>query len=190
MNFCSYSNFDDKSPLYNKNYDIDNKSNEGYLIPFDDNINDQDIKKTPFLFLQAHPKNYKISDDNPEKIKFKQIFFSKQNVKRIQKKIKKAVFNETKGKFRLDADQDENEIFLVMKLIYSDNARYIPGQMIRQIKKLNKKVVSHVLPPMITEIKSEYGYLQEINGPLIPIPRPMNVNNAGRRTLPSITTTF
>ena len=43
---------------------------------------------------------------------------------------------------------------------------------------------------MITEIKQTYGYIKEINEPIKPIPRPMNVNNAGRKTLPSITTTY
>ena len=43
---------------------------------------------------------------------------------------------------------------------------------------------------MITEIKQFYGYLKEINEPLKPIDRPINVNNAGRKTLPSLTSVW
>lgn len=186
-----YAKFDNIPPIYNPEYNPDNNYNGGYLIPLDKNISESDFNKTPFLFLQDHPNKYKIPDNNnPEKLKFKKLFFCPANISRIQKKIKSAVFSGTNGKFKLEADQDEHEIYLVMVKIYSEKARFIPGQIIRQIKKLNKSVVEFVLPNMLTEIQSEYGYLQEINGPLKPMPRPINVNHAGRKTLPSITTVF
>jgi len=77
-----------------------------------------------------------------------------------------------------------------MRAVYLEYARNLPTQVIRQTKRLNMKVVDEIVPGMLTEIRQHYGYLKEINKPITPIPRPLNVNNKGRRTLPSITTTF
>jgi hypothetical protein len=77
-----------------------------------------------------------------------------------------------------------------MRAVYLEHARYLPGEIVRQIKRLNQKIVSEITPGIITSIRQDYGYLKEINKPLTPIPRPMNVNNAGRRALPSITTSY
>ena len=104
--------------------------------------------------------------------------------------IKSEIFKKTKGQFKLDVDQEQRDLFLVMRAVYLEQARFLPSQYVRQCKQLNKKVVQEIVPGMITEIKQEYGYLKEINKPLSPIPRPLNINNAGRKILPSITTTF
>jgi hypothetical protein len=124
------------------------------------------------------------------KSKLSNIYFSDENIQRIQKKIKKKIFELSKGKFRLDVDQDEKSIYIVMRAIYIENARHLQGQEIRQCKRLNDLVVDQIAPSMITEIKQYYGYLREINKPLTMMPRAINVNNAGRKLLPSVTTVW
>lgn len=121
-------------------------------------------------------------NDNSELSK---VFFSKENIKRIQKLIRKEVFRKTNGQFKLDVDQDEKSLVVAMQNIYLENAQFLPDQPVRQTKRLNRKVIEETVPRMITEIKQGYGYLQEINKPLQPIPRPISVSNAGRRQLPS-----
>ena len=61
---------------------------------------------------------------------------------------------------------------------------------VRQVKKLNKLVVNETVPSIITNIKSYYGYLDDINKPRELIRRPINVNNKGSKVLPSVTTTL
>jgi hypothetical protein len=46
------------------------------------------------------------------------------------------------------------------------------------------------MPDIMTNVKQAYGYLQDISQPLKPIVRPLNVSNAGRKTLPSMTTVW
>lgn len=116
------------------------------------------------------------------------IFFSKKNINRIQKLLKREIFNRTNGIFRLDTDQDESDLLIAMRAVYMEHARFVPNGTIRQVKKLNRDLIEYITPDMITQIKQAYSYVQEINRPLKPLTRPINVNNAGRRTLPSITT--
>jgi hypothetical protein len=119
-----------------------------------------------------------------------QLFFSIENTKRIQKKIKKEIFERTKGKYRLREDQNELDLLVAMRAIYLDNAKFQKERLIKQVKLLNILVINYIVPDMITGIKSYYGYIDDINGPIKPIDRPLNVNNSGRLTLPSLTTAW
>jgi hypothetical protein len=119
-----------------------------------------------------------------------QIFFSAENMKRIQKLMRKEITMRTKGEFRLDVDQDETKLLIVMKSVYNEHARFLPDKVVRQVKALNKKVIDYIAPDMVTEIKQEYGYIKEINEPLKPMMRPVNVNSAGRNVLPSLTSVW
>ena len=118
------------------------------------------------------------------------LYFSHENMNRIQKMIKKTIFERTRGQFRLDEDQDESDLLVTMRAIFLEHARFLPFKVIHQVKELNRRTVEYIVPDMITEIKQAYGYIKEINEPIKPIPRPMNVNNAGRRTLPSLTSAW
>ena len=118
------------------------------------------------------------------------LFFSKENIKRIQREIKREVFRESNGSFKLDVDQDEMDLLLVMRAIFLDNGKNLPTHVVKQVKQLNRLTLNHIIPDMITNIKQQYDYVKEINSPINPIPLPLNVSNAGRRTLPSTTSTW
>ena len=115
------------------------------------------------------------------------IFFSKDNIKRIQNMIKIEVFNRTKGKFILDDDQEDDDVVIVMMYIYQEEARHLPEHIIHQVKRLNQKVINYCIPDILTNIKQDYNYQKEINEPLKVLDRPINDNNKGRKLLPSIT---
>lgn len=195
MNHQNFSSYDNKPPYHG----MENKAfyDRGAGVPTLDknNMTIQDIYRTPFLFMQDHRKNYKnmastalkgIQSDS----ELSKIFFSDENIKRLQRKLRKEVLVRTNRQFRLEVDQEQKDLIISMRAVYMEQARFLPGQIVRQIKVLNQKVVNDILPGMITELRQYYGYLKEINKPLEPIMRPMNVNNAGRRTLPSVTTVW
>lgn len=115
------------------------------------------------------------------------IFFSKDNIKRIQNMIKIEVFNRTNGKFILDEDQEDDDVVIVMMYIYQEEARHLPEHIIHQVKRLNQKVINYCIPDILTNIKQDYNYQKEINEPLKVLDRPINDNNKGRKLLPSIT---
>ena len=118
------------------------------------------------------------------------IYFSEENMNRIQKAIKEAIFYKSKGKFRLDEDQDESDLLVTMRAVFIEHSRFLPNKIIRQVKELNRLTVEYIIPDMITQIKQTYSYIKEINEPIKPIPRPIAINNAGRKTLPSLTSTY
>jgi len=192
QNFASYSNV---PPYYGRETEAHYDKGKGVPNINENNMTVQDIFRTPFLFLQEHRKNYKNMSTTALKgiqcqSEMSKLFFSDQNIKRLQKMIRKAVFNRTRGQFRLEIDQAQRDLFIAMRAVYFEHARFLPGQIVRQVKRINEKVIDEILPGIITELRQYYGYLKEINKPLKPIPRPLNTNSQGRKTLPSVTTVF
>lgn len=193
MNYQSFASYGNIPPYHGMEGEAYYDRGQGVPKLSDNNMTVQDIYRTPFLFLQEHRQNYKNLHENALKgiqssSELSKLFFSDANIKRIQKLIKKEVYRRTRGEFKLEVDQELRDVIIAMRAVYLEHARFLPGQIVRQVKRLNHKVIDEILPGMITEIKQYYGYLKEINKPLTPIDLPVNVNNAGRRTLPSITT--
>nr|QBK88953.1 MAG: uncharacterized protein LCMiAC02_00460 [Mimivirus LCMiAC02] len=196
MNYKSYAYYDNKPPYYNKKHEAYYDTGSGIPQLTKNNMTIQDLFRTPFLLIDDHP-NTDFRNMAEEALKgiqtqsdLSKLFFSDRNIKRIQRKIKSAVFRRTKGKYRLDTDQDPSDVFIIMRAIYMEHSRFLPGETVRQVKRLNDKVINDHVADIISNIKQYYGYLEEINKPLTPIPRPINVSNAGRLALPSITTTW
>ena len=112
-------------------------------------------------------------------------FFSKKNIIKIQNEIKSKVYLETKGKIILDDDQDDSDLLIVMRALYYQEGRFLPDDVMPidyQVKKLNIKTINYLLPDLLTNIKQEYYYVKEINEPIKPIDRPVNVSIKGSKT--------
>ena len=116
------------------------------------------------------------------------IFFSAENIVRLQKKIKLAIYERSGRKFKLEEDQDESDLIVVMRAVYFDNCRNLEHNPIRQVKQLNDKVVEYIVPDMLTNIRQCYGYIRDISSPITPPMRPIGTTSAGRRLIPSYTT--
>lgn len=190
-----YSEFTTAPPYYKKENDMYMDMGQGIPQLSRNTITQDDILKSSFLLSQDHHRPKDVYMDTANKdlgsdSEVSRIFFSDRNIKRIQKKIKEEVYKKSDGKFKLDVDQDEKDLLIVMTAVYRLKARFMNCYPIRQVKKLNSDVVDYLIPDLISNIKQYYGYLHEINTPLKPLPPPINVSNAGRRSLPSITTSF
>ena len=115
-------------------------------------------------------------------------FFSKQNVKLMQCKIKQSVYNETKGKVILEEDLDESDLLIAMRALYLQEGRFLPDKVDKidhQVKRLDLKVINYIVPDIITNIKQQYYYIKEINSPIKTIDRPINDSVKGRKLLQS-----
>jgi hypothetical protein len=155
-----------------------------------DTISTSDIYKTSFLFTQDHRNNYpKMADialkGVHRKSDLSKMYFSQKNFNRIQKMIKKKIFEKTKGQYKLDVDQDINMLFTIMKAVYFEHAKFLPNQIVRQVKELNKKTINNIYPGILSNIKQYFGYLKDIGTPIKPINRPINTGNRGRNQLKS-----
>lgn len=195
MNYQNFAGYSDKPPYYGKEFQAYYDEGQGVPKMNKNNMTVQDIYRTPFLFFQDHHTDFWDMSRTALKgiqcqSELSKLFFSDENMKRLQRMIKHSVYKRTNGQFRLDIDQDQFKLFIVMRAVYMENARFLPGQIVRQVKRLNMKVIDEVLPGIMTEIRQEYGYLKEINKPLDPIPRPVNVNNAGRNQLPPLSSAW
>lgn len=128
--------------------------------------------------------------DDPDPVT--ELFFSDENVLRVQKLIRREVQLRTNGQYKLEVDQDEADLIIAMRAVLFDmyGGRFLPFKIKHQVKELNRRVINYIVPDMISEMKQEYGYIKEINKPLEPIDRPVNVSGAGRKNLPSITTVW
>ena len=117
-----------------------------------------------------------------------ELFFCPDNIRRLQNKIKKSIFIESKGKYKLDTDQNESDLLVVMRAVYIQDSYNSPYRIVHQVKELNKKVINRILSEMISNIKQNEEYISAIDRPIDPIPLPVNVSRAGRLSLPSVTT--
>jgi hypothetical protein len=191
--YSSFAKFDEYAPLDLTGKKMD--QGQGIETLSKKNMTILDSYKTGFLLTNDHRQNYNnmgevVLKGVMECSKLSDLFFSDKNIQRIQKKLKVEVFNRTNGKYILDADQDKTKLALIMRNIYLEYALNQPKNLVRQTKKLNKLTVDAVVPGIITNIKQYYGYIKDINQPLKPMNRPVNMNSAGRNSLPSFTTTW
>jgi hypothetical protein len=163
---------DDNSKVknYNKYTDLDNKN----------------IEKNNWATEDSIQKSLLKSVYTPTPLG--ELFFCTDNIRRLQNKIKKSVFIESKGKYKLDADQNESDLLVVMRAVYIQDSYNSPYRIVHQVKELNQKVINRILPEMITNIKQNEEYINAIDRPIDPIPLPVNVSRAGRLSLPSVTT--
>jgi hypothetical protein len=157
------------------------------------NVTIFDMGRSSLFLSKENPRNFdainQIALDNLQiDSPLSKLFYSDKNVKRIQEMIKKEVYIRSKGQYRLQVDQEVKDVLIAMSGIYKENAVYIPNQNIRQVKYLNSKVIEEIVPGILVNIGFQQKYLHDINNPIGVLPLPMNSNNTGRKTLPSITT--
>jgi hypothetical protein len=162
-----------------------------YKPNYTDNTDDRNNKN-----ITSQQKNYyctgnvslasKINRKQPSRLMKE--FFSDENIKRIQRKIKKEIYKRSNGRFTMEVDQNEQQLMVVMEDIYENYAKNLNRCVIKQTKNLNNKLIDKVVPDMINSIKMYYGYMKDISQPIEPIARPINVNTGGRQQLPSVTT--
>ena len=119
-----------------------------------------------------------------------EVFFCPENIARLQKQIKKEIFIRSNGKYKLTIDQNETDLLVVMRAVYISDALNSPYKIVHQVKELNHRTIERIIPEMLSMIKQDQKYLDELDKPINPIPRPINVSRAGRLSLPSVTSTF
>ena len=66
-----------------------------------------------------------------------ELFFSQENINRIQQKIKYEVFKRTNGKYKIEVDQNESDLLIVMRDVYISDALNNPYKLVHQVKLLN-----------------------------------------------------
>ena len=108
-----------------------------------DNI---DIHKAPFLFLQDHPSGLNRSVAKALKADttntgcdwdiMKNTFFSQNNMNYVNNEIKRSVYNSSCEKFII-RDQKFEHVYKLMEGIWDQHAQHLPNDKRKQMKILN-----------------------------------------------------
>ncbi len=115
-------------------------------------------------------------------------FFSKENIKLINKQLILTVYKKTNNNF-LISEQKEDDLVIVMRYIFIEYSRNLLYNISGQIKELNCRVISDILPQIITNVEQHIGYLKDISTQPIGPPLPINTKNVNK-TLPMLNTFF
>jgi len=117
------------------------------------------------------------------------IFFSEDNIDRIQNEMRYQVWIQSGKKYVIEK-QSPIELEIIMRAIFLQYSLNQDKDFGKQINYLNKLVLSYCIPNIMTEVEQYLGYLDNVQKLPNPLPLPENLSSAGTKTLRSVTTTF
>ena len=106
------------------------------------------------------------------------IFFSKQNMDAVQNKIIELVYTKSKGEYQISRQSDK-QLNLIMRSIYLQHSKNLNTNIKQQVIELNTRVLKYCIDTINVEILQYLGYLKDINEPLLPMDRPINISQKG-----------
>jgi hypothetical protein len=118
-----------------------------------------------------------------------QVFFSQENIDLVQETIRHDVWIASKKKFRIGR-QSDTELELIMRSIYFQYGKNLPYNIKEQIEDLNDLVIQDCVPKILSQVQQHVHYLFDASTQPIPLSHPESMSSAGRKQLPSVTTTF
>lgn len=118
-----------------------------------------------------------------------QVFFSQENIDLLQEKIRYSVWVASRKKYAIDR-QSDIDLQLIMRSIYYQYGKNIPYNIKEQIIELNDLVVQECVPKIMSQVEQHVYYLFDASTQPVPLSLPESMSSAGRKQLPSVTTTF
>jgi hypothetical protein len=121
---------------------------------------------------------------NWEKSPVSEIFFSSENVDRLQNSIRKEVFTRSSPKGYVIDKQSVEEIKIIMRAIYLQYARNLPKDIGSQVDDLNQKVIDWCVPHILSAVDHYHFYINDISHLPVPLAHMKHLSKAGTRSLP------
>lgn len=179
-------NYNNPQPINTKQYNYDEYNDPDSIGFVKSQNNLSNIKKGESYYCGG---NVGIAERhlNIENSPLAALYFSQENMDRIQKLTRRDIYRRTNGKFKILKDSDNLDMMTVMDIVFDEHAQHLPDQLVRQVKILNKHTIDYIVPNAITVIDQASKYLKQLDEPRKIMDRPLNVNNGGRKTLPSYT---
>lgn len=109
-------------------------------------------------------------------------FFSKENIEIIHNGIRAGVYKMS-GNKHIIANQDVNNLKIIMRSIFFDNAKFIPNQVTQEIEYLNNLVLKQCIPQILNEITSYLKYKEDVSTLAVPLSKPISDNVKGKNSL-------
>jgi len=109
------------------------------------------------------------------------IFFSEDNINRIQQGIHDQVYAMSGNKYRIDRQSDD-EVKIIMRSYYLSFAENNPRTIAQDLESLNRRVIGYAAAKVYSEVDFHMFYLKDLQDFAPPIANPMNVKVFGTRT--------
>jgi|TARA_B110000285_G_C14965695_1_gene533975 hypothetical protein len=119
---------------------------------------------------------------NQQKSKLSNLYFSQANIDYLQNDIIRQVFEKSDGKYRINK-QNEDELVIVMKSIFLQNARNNDNDLQYQIDELNKLVLGYCVNNVYVNLLQYVKYIDDITKETTVMDRPKSVDIKGNKTL-------
>jgi hypothetical protein len=109
-------------------------------------------------------------------------FFSKDNIKELQKNIIKEVYERSDEKFII-SNQSEQELLVIMRSYYLQFAKNMPNDIYYQIQQLNKMVIDWAVIEIISNIRQYIHYKKTVSALPMPLERSQLSSQKGTKNL-------
>jgi hypothetical protein len=101
------------------------------------------------------------------------LFFHPQNIDTIQTELRYRVYQTTGV---LVGRQSETELLIVMRSVYLQESRNLPGRYTEQIKELNEKVLEYCVKNVSSNALQYQQYIQDASTMPVPMAHPISTN--------------
>ena len=146
-------------------------------------INLNGFNGTPFeLFDNNNVINKKSSNmtGNMGQTNLSEMYFSQSNIDYLQNMIIKGIFEVANTKI---CKQSEEELLIIMRSIFLQNAKHLDYNFQEQINELNSHVLSYSIKNIHSNIKQYNGYIDTITKEKTVMDMPKSVSVKGDKTL-------
>ena len=109
------------------------------------------------------------------------VFFSEDNIDRIQEGIREQVYHMSGKKYMIDRQSDD-EVKIIMRSYYLSFAKNNPNTIAEDLDDLNRRVIGYASAKVYSEVDFHMFYLKDLQNFAPPIANPMNVHVFGTRT--------
>jgi hypothetical protein len=127
---------------------------------------DRNPVKTPVQYRDAMSGGWECS-------RLSKAFFSGENQQIIQNGIRAGVYQASNNQYVI-APQSYDQIKIIMRAIYLQNAQNHPENITGQIERLNQLVIQHAVPKLVGEAKGYMNYLRDASTIAMPLSAPIN----------------
>jgi hypothetical protein len=110
-----------------------------------------------------------------------QAYFSPANVQIVQNKLRKEVYERSRGDFLIDP-QSVDELMTVMRAMYLQYGKNQPTNIPGQISELNQLVADWAVPKILAECSMHKTYLKDLQNMPVPLDRPVKLDMTGSKS--------
>tara|TARA_Y100000389_G_scaffold134458_1_gene131928 strand:+ start:1286 stop:1786 length:501 start_codon:yes stop_codon:yes gene_type:complete len=114
-----------------------------------------------------------------ERSQLSDTFFSQQNIKNIQIKLKQGVYQKSNGTLVID-DQSEEVIVSIMKNMYLEHSKNLNTNIAHQVEELNNYVLNYCIPNVYNEAIAYLKYKEDSSKMHTPMRAPIYSNKTNK----------